>query len=75
MTLGCAHPMGPLALADLIGLDTVQTITESMHAEFKEPRYSPAPLLLRVVEAGLPAALIGIASQPDDTADRIGPRA
>ncbi|RVU23100.1 3-hydroxybutyryl-CoA dehydrogenase [Streptomyces antnestii] len=53
MVLGCAHPMGPLALADLIGLDTTHAIAESMYAEFKEPLYSPPPLLLRMVEAGL----------------------
>ena len=53
MMLGCAHPMGPLRLADLIGLDTVKAIAEAMHEEFKEPLYAPAPLLLRMVEAGL----------------------
>jgi 3-hydroxybutyryl-CoA dehydrogenase len=53
MMLGCAHPMGPLRLADLIGLDTVKAIAEAMHEEFKEPLYAPAPLLLRLVEAGL----------------------
>ncbi|MEV6057349.1 3-hydroxybutyryl-CoA dehydrogenase [Streptomyces sp. NPDC052107] len=53
MVLGCAHPMGPLALADLIGLDTTHAIAASMYAEFKEPLYSPPPLLLRMVEAGL----------------------
>jgi 3-hydroxybutyryl-CoA dehydrogenase len=52
MVLGCAHPLGPLALADLIGLDTTQAIAESMYAEFKEPLYAPPPLLLRMVEAG-----------------------
>ncbi|MGW1005983.1 3-hydroxybutyryl-CoA dehydrogenase [Streptomyces sp. NPDC002520] len=52
MVLGCAHPMGPLALADLIGLDTTQAIAESMYAEFKEPLYAPPSLLLRMVEAG-----------------------
>lgn len=52
MVLGCAHPMGPLGLADLIGLDTVKAIADSMYAEFKEPLYSPPPLLLRMVEAG-----------------------
>ncbi len=50
---GCAHPMGPLRLADLIGLDTVKAIAESMYAEFKEPLYSPPPLLCRMVDAGL----------------------
>jgi 3-hydroxybutyryl-CoA dehydrogenase len=53
MTLGCAHPMGPLRLADLIGLDTVSAIAEAMYGEFKEPLYSPPPLLLRMVDAGL----------------------
>jgi 3-hydroxybutyryl-CoA dehydrogenase len=53
MVLGCAHPMGPLKLADLIGLDTTKAIAESMYEEFKEPLYSPPPLLLRMVDAGL----------------------
>jgi 3-hydroxybutyryl-CoA dehydrogenase len=53
MVLGCAHPMGPLALADLIGLDTIKAIAEAMYDEFKEPLYSPAPFLLRMVDAGL----------------------
>jgi 3-hydroxybutyryl-CoA dehydrogenase len=53
MVLGCAHPMGPLALTDLVGLDTVKAIADSMYEEFKEPLYSAPPLLLRMVEAGL----------------------
>jgi 3-hydroxybutyryl-CoA dehydrogenase len=53
MVHGCAHPMGPLRLADLIGIDTVAAIASSMYAEFKEPLYSPPPMLLRMVEAGL----------------------
>ncbi|MGW7084202.1 3-hydroxybutyryl-CoA dehydrogenase [Streptomyces sp. NPDC054871] len=53
MELGCAHPMGPLKLADLIGLDTVASIAASLYEEFKEPLYAPPPLLLRMVEAGL----------------------
>ncbi|OUZ07680.1 3-hydroxybutyryl-CoA dehydrogenase [Aeromicrobium sp. PE09-221] len=53
MVLGCGHPMGPLALSDLIGLDTIQAIGESMYEEFKEPLYSPPPLLDRMVDAGL----------------------
>ncbi|MFF3213404.1 3-hydroxybutyryl-CoA dehydrogenase [Streptomyces sp. NPDC002886] len=53
MTLGCAHPLGPLALADLIGLDTVQAISRSMYAEYREPLYAPPPLLARMVDAGL----------------------
>jgi 3-hydroxybutyryl-CoA dehydrogenase len=53
MVLGCGHPMGPLALADLIGLDTVKAIGKSMYDEFKEPLYAPPPLLDRMVDAGL----------------------
>lgn len=53
MVLGCGHPMGPLALADLIGLDTVRAIGISLYEEFKEPLYSPPPLLDRMVDAGL----------------------
>ncbi|MGV8875808.1 MAG: 3-hydroxybutyryl-CoA dehydrogenase [Rhodococcus sp. (in: high G+C Gram-positive bacteria)] len=50
--LGLAHPMGPLALADLIGLDTVKAIADSMFSEFEEPLFAAPPLLLRMVEAG-----------------------
>jgi 3-hydroxybutyryl-CoA dehydrogenase len=53
MVEGCSHPMGPLALADLIGLDTIKAVADSMYEEFKEPLYSPPPLLSRMVEAGL----------------------
>jgi 3-hydroxybutyryl-CoA dehydrogenase len=53
MVQGCAHPMGPLALADLIGLDTTMAVAESLYEEFKEPLYAPPPLLCRMVEAGL----------------------
>jgi len=53
MVKGCAHPMGPLRLADLIGLDTVSAVAQSMYAEFKEQLYTPPSLLLRMVEAGL----------------------
>ncbi|MGW7528322.1 3-hydroxybutyryl-CoA dehydrogenase [Streptomyces sp. NPDC054783] len=53
MVLGCAHPLGPLALTDLIGLDTTRAIAESLYAEFREPQFSPPPLLSRMVEAGL----------------------
>lgn len=52
MVLGCAHPMGPLALTDLVGLDTTLAVAESLHAEFAEPSYAPPPLLRRMVEAG-----------------------
>ena len=53
MVEGCSHPMGPLALADLIGLDTIKAVADSMYEEFKEPLYSAPPLLRRMVEAGL----------------------
>ena len=45
--------MGPLALADLIGLDTTLAVAESLYEEFKEPLYAPPPLLSRMVDAGL----------------------
>jgi 3-hydroxybutyryl-CoA dehydrogenase len=50
---GAAHPQGPLALADLIGLDTTKAVAESLYEEFKEPLYAAPPLLCRMVEAGL----------------------
>lgn len=53
MVLGCNHPMGPLALADFIGLDTTMAAAQSLYDEFKEPLYTPPPLLSRMVEAGL----------------------
>jgi 3-hydroxybutyryl-CoA dehydrogenase len=53
MVEGCSHPMGPLALADLIGLDTIKAVADSMYEEFKEPLYAAPPLLRRMVEAGL----------------------
>jgi 3-hydroxybutyryl-CoA dehydrogenase len=53
MVLGCAHPMGPLRLLDLVGLDTAKSAAESMYAEYGEPHYAPPALLSRMVEAGL----------------------
>ncbi|MEM7339688.1 MAG: 3-hydroxybutyryl-CoA dehydrogenase [Actinomycetota bacterium] len=53
MVTGCAHPMGPLSLADLIGLDTTKAVAESLYEEFREQLYAPPPLLARMVEAGL----------------------
>ncbi|MEV6166249.1 3-hydroxybutyryl-CoA dehydrogenase [Streptomyces sp. NPDC052052] len=53
MKLGCSHPMGPLELADLIGLDVVVAISRELHEESKEPLHSPPSLLLRMLEAGL----------------------
>ncbi|MGW4125992.1 3-hydroxybutyryl-CoA dehydrogenase [Nocardia sp. NPDC004711] len=52
MVAGCAHPMGPLRLADTIGLDLTLAIAESLHTEFREPHYAPPPLLRRMVDAG-----------------------
>jgi 3-hydroxybutyryl-CoA dehydrogenase len=53
MVKGCAHPMGPLALADLIGLDTVMAVAESLYTEHREQLFAPPPLLQRLVAAGL----------------------
>jgi 3-hydroxybutyryl-CoA dehydrogenase len=53
MKLGCAHPMGPLALSDLIGLDTLQAVAESLYDEFRDPASVAPALLNRMVEAGL----------------------
>ena len=50
---GLSHPMGPLRLSDLVGLDTLKLIADKMFEEFKEPQYGAPPLLLRMVEAGL----------------------
>lgn len=66
MVLGCGHPMGPLALSDLIGLDTVRAIGISLYEEFKEPLYSPPPLLDRMVDAGLLGQKTGHGFYPYD---------
>lgn len=50
---GLSHPMGPLRLSDLVGLDTLKLIADKLYEEFKEPHYGPPPLLLRMVEAGM----------------------
>jgi 3-hydroxybutyryl-CoA dehydrogenase len=52
MKLGMNHPMGPLTLADLIGLDTCLAIMETLHDGFKDSKYRPCPLLRKYVEAG-----------------------
>ena len=52
MKLGMNHPMGPLALADLIGLDTCLAILEVLHEGFGDPKYRPCPLLRKFVDAG-----------------------
>jgi 3-hydroxybutyryl-CoA dehydrogenase len=53
MRLGCGYPMGPLFLADYVGLDTTCSICDIMFDEFKEPRFAAPPLLRRMVLAGL----------------------
>jgi 3-hydroxybutyryl-CoA dehydrogenase len=53
MQLGCGHPMGPLALLDFVGLDTVVRIADIMFDEYREPRFAPPPLLRKMVAAGL----------------------
>jgi 3-hydroxybutyryl-CoA dehydrogenase len=59
MELGCSHPMGPLKLIDLVGLDVIAAIAETLHAEFREAHYAPPPLLLRMVDSGLLGAKAG----------------
>ncbi len=59
MTLGCAHPMGPLRLADLIGLDTLHAVATGLYAEFKDPVYAAPPVLSRMVDGGLLGAKSG----------------
>ena len=52
MKLGCNHPIGPLALADLIGLDVLLAVMQTIHEEFGDPKYRPCPLLREMVAAG-----------------------
>jgi len=52
MKLGCNHPIGPLALADMIGLDVMLAVMEVFHRDFGDPKYRPAPLLREMVAAG-----------------------
>jgi 3-hydroxybutyryl-CoA dehydrogenase len=52
MRLGCGHPVGPLKLCDLIGLDVLEAVCESLYAEFRREQYAPPPLLRRMVAAG-----------------------
>jgi 3-hydroxybutyryl-CoA dehydrogenase len=53
MKLGCNHPIGPLALCDLIGLDVELAVMEVLYSSFNDPKYRPAPLLREMVDAGL----------------------
>jgi 3-hydroxybutyryl-CoA dehydrogenase len=52
MKLGCGHPMGPLALCDLIGLDVLYAVCDSLYDEFKRDEYAPPPLMKRMVASG-----------------------
>jgi 3-hydroxybutyryl-CoA dehydrogenase len=52
MRLGCNHPIGPLALCDLIGLDVELAVMEVLYNAFNDPKYRPAPLLRELVVAG-----------------------
>jgi 3-hydroxybutyryl-CoA dehydrogenase len=52
MRLGCGHPMGPLALCDLIGLDVLYAVSDSLYEEFKRDDYAPPPLLKRMIASG-----------------------
>src|SRR4029077_18779171 len=73
MVAGCAHPMGPLALTDLIGLDTAAAVAVSMYEETKEQLYETPPLLLAKGEAGDPAARPGGDSSPTTNSPAAGP--
>jgi 3-hydroxybutyryl-CoA dehydrogenase len=53
MRLGCNHPIGPLALCDMVGLDVLLAVMEVLYGTFNDPKYRPAPLLREMVDAGL----------------------
>jgi 3-hydroxybutyryl-CoA dehydrogenase len=52
MRHGCGHPMGPLTLCDMIGIDVIYSVCNELYDEFKRPEYAPPPLLKRMVAAG-----------------------
>ncbi|GAA3293251.1 hypothetical protein GCM10020295_14570 [Streptomyces cinereospinus] len=64
MRLGCGLPMGPLALLDLIGIDTARTVLEAMYAASRDRLHAPAPILRQLSEAGLAGRKAGAASTP-----------
>ena len=66
MVLGCSHPMGPLKVADLIGLDVVASIADALHEEFRDPAYARPPMLSRLVEGGLLGRKTGRGFYPYD---------
>ena len=74
LVLGAAHPQGPLALADLIGLDTTKDVADSLYQEFKEPLYSAPPLLQRMVDAGLLGRKSGRGFYTHDLGSASGPK-
>ena len=83
MVIGCAHPLGPLALTDLIGLDTTLAVAESLYEEFKEPHLAPPPAALADDPGGAvrpqerPGVLLlqELAAAPDRDGARPAPRA
>jgi 3-hydroxybutyryl-CoA dehydrogenase len=72
MKLGCGYPLGPLALIDLIGIDTTVAIAEVLHGQLAEPRFSPPPLLRLMVRSGWLGRKSGQGFY--DYADRIAPK-
>ncbi|RZQ60180.1 3-hydroxybutyryl-CoA dehydrogenase [Amycolatopsis suaedae] len=74
MTLGCGHPMGPLALIDLIGLDVIAAVGEAMYDETREPLHAPPALLLRMIEGGYLGRKSGRGFYPHRTATGKAPR-
>lgn len=66
MKLCANHPIGPLALADLVGLDTLLAVMKVFYEDFKDPKYRPAPMLQEMVDAGYLGRKSGRGSTPTD---------